>query len=57
MSLSRSPWHFREYTVDEMAKILETVFSNYILQGVFGNEKVMNYYTLIVLVIYIPIDN
>lgn len=44
MSLSRSPWHFREYTVNEMEKILETVFSNYMLQGVFGNEKVMNYY-------------
>jgi SAM-dependent methyltransferase len=44
MSLSRNPWHVREYTPVEMAKHIEKAFSTYDLQGVFGNEKVMDYY-------------
>ena len=44
MSLSRNPWHIREYTPKEMSNILERVFSNYELKGVFGNDKVMDYY-------------
>ena len=44
MSLSRSPWHFREYTVNEMREILGSAFSDYNIKGVFGNSKVMKYY-------------
>ena len=44
MSLSRNPWHVREYTVDQMEKILKTSFSNSIVQGVYGNDKIMRYY-------------
>lgn len=44
MSLSRNPWHFREYNPTEMKEILETSFSNINLKGIYGNEKVMRYY-------------
>ena len=44
MSLTRSPWHIREYTPNQMRKILKTSFDNYELKGVFGNNKVMGYH-------------
>ena len=44
MSLSRNPWHIREYTPSEMKDILQTSFKNIDLKGVYGNEKVLNYY-------------
>lgn len=44
MSLSRNPWHVREYTPKEMAAILTKVFPEVDLQAVYGNEKVMQYY-------------
>ena len=45
MSLTRSPWHIREYTPNQMREILKSSFDNYELKGVFGNEKVMDYYS------------
>jgi ubiquinone/menaquinone biosynthesis C-methylase UbiE len=44
MSITRSPWHIREYTPEQMEEILKSSFENYELKGVFGNEKVMDYY-------------
>ena len=44
MSLTRSPWHIREYTPDEMSDLVKSIFSHVELKGVFGNEKVMDYY-------------
>ena len=44
MSLSRNPWHFREYTPEQMGEVLKSSFDEYELKGVFGNEKVMEYY-------------
>ncbi len=44
MSLTKSPWHIREYTPDQMREISQSIFSNVELKGVFGNEKVMQYY-------------
>lgn len=44
MSLTRNPWHIREYTADEFRNILECEFSDVEALGVFGNEKVMEYY-------------
>ena len=44
MSLTRNPWHTREYTPEQMEDALESSFSNYELKGVFGNDKVMDYY-------------
>lgn len=44
MSLTRNPWHVREYTPIEMKKILEGVFDKVTLNGIYGNETVMKYY-------------
>ena len=44
MSLTRSPWHIREYTPEQMNDIVKSIFSKVELKGVFGNEKVMEYF-------------
>ncbi len=44
MSLTRNPWHVREYTVDQFSNLLSSIFDEVELQGVFGNKKVMDYY-------------
>ena len=44
MSLSRNPWHIREYTVGELADLLSVVFSSVDKKGVFGNDIAMKYY-------------
>ncbi len=44
MSLTRNPWHVREYTPIEMENIVSKVFSKFNLQGIYGNNLVMEYY-------------
>ncbi len=44
MSLSRNPWHIREYLPNELTKISEKIFSRVEMKGITGNEKVMEYY-------------
>ena len=44
MSLSRNPWHIREYNPTEMHNILETSFNQIQINGVYGSEKVIQYY-------------
>ena len=44
MSLSRNPWHEREYTADELANLAKKYFSNVEMKGITGNEKVIQYY-------------
>lgn len=44
MSLTRNPWHVREYTVDELESLLLRYFKEVQRSGVFGNRSVMDYY-------------
>lgn len=44
MSLTRNPWHVREYTPEELRRLLLGPFSEVEALGVFGNGKVMDYY-------------
>lgn len=44
MSLTRNPWHVREYNVDELRSLLECNFSKVEAFGVVGNDKIMEYY-------------
>lgn len=44
MSLTRNPWHVREYTEEEFTVLLQKYFTEVNRYGVFGNEKVMGYY-------------
>lgn len=43
-SISRNPWHVREYTADELLELTKNVFSDVKILGITGNEKVMSYY-------------
>ena len=44
MSLSRNPWHEREYTADELEKICNDYFDKVSMLGIAGNDKVMTYH-------------
>lgn len=44
MSLSRNPWHIREYLAHELKTLAAGIFSTAEMKGITGNEKVMAYY-------------
>lgn len=44
MSLSRNPFHVREYTVSEIKTLVSKKFSAVELKGVFGDETLMKYH-------------
>lgn len=44
MSLSRNPWHIREYLPEELTSLAKKIFLNVTMRGITGNEKVMAYY-------------
>jgi SAM-dependent methyltransferase len=43
-SLSRNPWHIREYTAQELTDLAKNYFSRVTMKGITGNDKVMEYY-------------
>ncbi len=43
-TLTRNPWHIREYTADQLTKLAMRIFSRVEPKGIAGNEKVMEYY-------------
>ena len=43
-TLSRNPWHIREYKKDELKSLMLQHFSSVDTKGVYGNDKVMKYY-------------
>ena len=45
-SVTRNPWHIREYTADELKALVSLVFDEMELLGITGNEKVLKYYEL-----------
>jgi len=45
-TLSRNPWHMREYTADQLTNLVKTIFPKVTMKGVAGNEKVMQYYEM-----------
>ena len=44
MSLSRNPWHIREYLPQELADLARKIFPSVEMKGITGNKKVMTYY-------------
>jgi ubiquinone/menaquinone biosynthesis C-methylase UbiE len=44
MSLSRNPWHIREYLAHELKALAASIFVTAEMKGITGNEKVMAYY-------------
>lgn len=43
-TLTRNPWHIREYTAEQLTQLASTIFDKVEMKGVGGNEKVMEYY-------------
>lgn len=43
-TLSRNPWHFREYTPLQLENICKKYFDNVSIKGVSGDDIVWNYY-------------
>lgn len=43
-SLTRNPWHVREYRADELKALLLRSFKSVDTKGIHGNDKVMEYY-------------
>jgi SAM-dependent methyltransferase len=44
MTLTRNPWHIREYTAAELSSLCSKYFEKVDMKGIGGNEKVMAYY-------------
>ncbi len=44
LSLSRNPWHIREYTAKELTDLAKKYFTQVEMKGVAGNEKIQKYY-------------
>ncbi|MCF6353322.1 MAG: class I SAM-dependent methyltransferase [Cyclobacteriaceae bacterium] len=44
MTLSRNPWHIREYTAQELTDLCKKHFTQVEMKGIGGNDKVMAYY-------------
>lgn len=44
MSLSRNPWHIREYLPEELKQLAQIFFDKVEMKGITGDEKVMKYY-------------
>jgi SAM-dependent methyltransferase len=43
-SLSRNPWHIREYTEGSLTQLARKYFAGVEMKGITGNEKVLQYY-------------
>jgi len=46
MTLSRNPWHIREYTADGLEQLAKKVFNVVEMNGVAGDDVVMEYYQM-----------
>ena len=44
MTLSRNPWHEREYTAEQLEKLCRNYFEKVEMKGIAGNEKVLQYH-------------
>lgn len=44
LSLSRNPWHIREYLPEELTALCNSIFDRIEPRGITGNEKVMTYH-------------
>jgi len=43
-TLTRNPWHQREYQCQELENLAEKIFTKVEIHGISGNHKVMDYY-------------
>ncbi len=43
-SLTRNPWHIREYTSEELTNLANTIFDEVDMKGITGSSRVWEYY-------------
>lgn len=43
-TLIRNPWHYKEYTFEELSNVFQKIFSNVTIQAIQGNTKTAEYY-------------
>ncbi|QQR98247.1 MAG: class I SAM-dependent methyltransferase [Sphingobacteriales bacterium] len=43
-TLTRNPWHIREYTPQEFNQLISSVFTNYTIKGINGSSKFYTYH-------------
>lgn len=43
-TLTRNPWHIREYTADELTTLAKEIFPKVTMKGITGNDKIWTYY-------------
>ena len=44
MSITRNPWHIREYDAKSMAALISSKFKSFEMLGIDGNDRVKDYY-------------
>ena len=44
MTLTRNPWHVREYTSQQLFDLASKNFKKIIMKGIYGNDKIKKYY-------------
>ena len=44
MTLTRNPWHVREYTSQQLFDLASRNFKKIIMKGIHGNDKIKKYY-------------
>ena len=44
MTLTRNPWHVREYTSQQLFDLASSNFKKIIMKGIYGNDKIKKYY-------------
>lgn len=44
MTLTRNPWHVREYTSQQLFDLASRNFKKIIMKGIYGNDKIKKYY-------------
>lgn len=43
-TLTRNPWHVREYTGEQLEELAKPIFSQVTVRGIAGSDRVMDYY-------------
>jgi len=44
MSITRNPWHIREYDAQSMAALISSRFNSFEMLGIDGNDLIKDYY-------------
>jgi len=45
-TLSRNPWHIREYTAEQLTSLSKSIFPKVTMKGVAGSDKVLEYHEM-----------